>query len=217
MARSFNIHQFGSARETNAFRPFLSYLSECRSVLDLGCGRGVFLELMESAGIKATGIDLDEQNISVCQEAGFRVFQQDALTYLESCAETYDAVFCSHLIEHLPGLEGARLVEQCVRVLNDGGVLILVTPNPANLRVLTEIFWLDLSHVRPYPLTLVRRLCEDYGLRVAAAGARKQEAWYDIYRKCWHAVRNLFLNGRYYGEGDLQVIAHKTRSRGDVV
>lgn len=145
------------------------------TVLDVGCGRGLFLNLLRQAGIHAHGLDTNPEAVSECKKQGFEnVSCEDAVEGLERRLRDglrYDGVFCSHVIEHLPGASGVRLIELCAKVLSPGGRLLVTTPNVANLRVWTHVFWLDPTHVRPYPRQILSALATDAGLRVIRAFA----------------------------------------------
>lgn len=141
-----------------------------RRVLDLGCGRGLFLEALRAAGIEACGIDLSAEAVEECRGKGFTaLYRGDALQVTESLAakgEQYDGIYCSHLIEHLPVSTAIALLRNAQRLLNDGGLLIIVTPNPASYHVIAEGFWLDPTHARPYPRALVERMLNNIGFAV---------------------------------------------------
>ena len=151
---------------TRLQKGYLKYFEENKSkkVLDIGCGRGIFLDLLSEAGMNAYGIDGSEEAIKNCKAKGHNNTEcGDIFPYLEKKAEekeNFDGIFCSHLIEHLPSDLAVELICLCNRLLSPGGRLILVTPNPSNLEVLTEIFWLDPTHVRPYPRNLLTAMLE---------------------------------------------------------
>jgi O-antigen chain-terminating methyltransferase len=142
-------------------------------VLDVGCGRGLFLELLRDAGIAGAGVDASAESVAECHAKGFiDVEQGDALAALARRSELgarYDGVFCSHLIEHLAGPDAVQLIALAAGLLAPRGRLLLVTPNVANLKVWTKAFWLDPSHQRPYPRRLLEAMLEAAGLRVAAS------------------------------------------------
>ncbi len=141
-------------------------------VLDIGCGRGIFLDLLRQRGIEAVGLDSHSPSISGCRKEGFEVIQADALEGLEDLAtqgQQYDGLFCSHVIEHFAPAMAARLFQLCSAVLSPGGLAMFVTPNAANPHVLGEICWLDPTHVRPYPRALLERLGDATGMRTSAS------------------------------------------------
>ncbi len=142
------------------------------SVLDLGCGRGIFLELLQEAGIEGRGVDASPEVVIDCQRRGLSAELGEVLAYLEEQAALgtrYGGVFCSHLVEHLTGPDGARLIAGAASVLAPGGRLVVVTPNVANPSVWSEVFWLDPTHQRPYPRALLEAMMEGAGLQIAAS------------------------------------------------
>ena len=140
-------------------RFYVPYFAGKREVLDIGCGRGEFLELMREAGIPATGIDANPDCAAVCREKGLSAQAADVFHYLENLAESsLDGVFCSHVVEHLEPLRLSRMLQLCGSRLERGGVIAIETPNPECLAIFATYFYLDPTHVRPVP----RQLLEFY-------------------------------------------------------
>ena len=132
--------------------------------VDLGCGRGEWLELLVESGFDATGIDLDEGMLSASRERGLTVVRGDALAHLLSLPDNSQAVVSAfHLVEHLPFDALQTLMSQSLRVLRPGGLLILETPNSENLVVGTSNFYLDPTHQKPIPHQLLGFLAEYHG------------------------------------------------------
>lgn len=152
------------------FLPHLSARGLGLPILDLGCGSGVLLELLRERGRKGMGVDVAAEAVAECQARGLDVVQGDALDFLQDKRGCYSAIFCSHLIEHFPYEEACELLTLIRSALDPGGKLVLLTPNPASLEVISEIFWLDPTHVRPYPLRLLTRMVARAGLQVRSAG-----------------------------------------------
>ena len=124
-------------------------------VLDIGCGRGEWLELLRDEGISAYGVDLNDSLARQCRERGLRVEIGDALSFLRALPEgELGAITGFHIIEHLPMDMLLELYGEAVRVLRPGGVAIFETPNPQNLLVGACNFYADPTHKRPlYPET----------------------------------------------------------------
>lgn len=119
-------------------------------VLDVGCGRGEFLELCREAKLEACGIDSDAGMVTRCRETGLEVEQADALAYLTALADgSLGGVFCSHVIEHLSPEAFIALVQLAFAKLRRGGVLLCETPNPTCLTVFSGAFYVDLTHIKP--------------------------------------------------------------------
>jgi SAM-dependent methyltransferase len=138
--------------------------SPAMPLLDLGCGRGEWVELLSEHGLQARGVDLNEAMFARCRALGLEVVQADALPYLRSLpAECFGAVTAFHLVEHMPFDVVLSLVDESLRVLKPGGLLILETPNPANLQVGTLTFHLDPTHRKPLPSAMLRFFVEGRG------------------------------------------------------
>ena len=145
--------------------PILKEAQIAEDVLDVGCGRGEWLELLESEGIKARGLDRNRIFIDECRRAGLDVVEADALTHLRSLpGESLNAVTSFHLVEHLPFETLIKLLDEMVRTLRRGGLLILETPNPENLLVGGCNFYADPTHRHPIPSQTLQFLLESRGL-----------------------------------------------------
>ncbi|MDD5462383.1 MAG: methyltransferase domain-containing protein [Methylococcales bacterium] len=151
----------------SVYLPFvepLKKLYDAPEVLDLGCGRGEWLELMQHNGFKVKGVDLDEGMLLACQELNLDVSHADALDYLRGlAADSLSVVSAFHVVEHIPFEALRQLVNEAYRVLKPGGLLILETPNSENLVVGTSSFYLDPTHQRPIPAQLLLFVVEYAG------------------------------------------------------
>lgn len=150
-----------------AYIPFIKPLTEIYAecpALDLGCGRGEWLELLAENGFQPKGVDLDEGMLEACHVLNLSAEQGEALATLEGLAdESLTVVSGFHIAEHIPFSSLQQLVAQILRVLKPAGLLILETPNPENLIVGTNNFYLDPTHERPIPSLLLRFLTEHAG------------------------------------------------------
>ncbi|MBU0960193.1 MAG: class I SAM-dependent methyltransferase [Proteobacteria bacterium] len=126
-----------------------------REILDIGCGRGEWLEILKDEGLAARGLDLNHVLVQECREKGFEVVEKDALSHLRSLPDnSLGAITAFHVIEHLGFDDRIALFDESVRVLKPGGVAFFETPNPRNLLVGGCNFWADPTHLRPlYPET----------------------------------------------------------------
>ncbi|MEZ0329576.1 MAG: methyltransferase domain-containing protein [Dissulfuribacterales bacterium] len=149
------------------YLPFLLPLKavyDASMSLDLGCGRGEWLELMQENGFQPFGVDMDDGMLSECRERKLPVATRDAVSYLKNATvDSYVVVTAFHLVEHLPVQKVHDIISGALRVLKPGGILILETPNPENIRVATTNFYLDPTHVRPIPPLLLEFLAEYHG------------------------------------------------------
>ena len=149
------------------YLPFITPLAALHpehTALDLGCGRGEWLELLQEQHIKATGVDLDDGMLAACRERGLVVQNANAITHLQALpGQSLLAVTGFHLAEHLPFEVLQELLAQARRVLLPDGLLILETPNPENLVVGTAHFYIDPTHQRPLPHQLLSFLIAQQG------------------------------------------------------
>lgn len=164
--------EFRGPKETIRARlmPYVSSLqamgkgSEDQPILDLGAGRGEWLNLLRDAGLVASGVDTNRAFVAECVASGLNVVLGDAIAHLESLPESsLGAITTMHLVEHLPFEAVVALADACLRALKPGGVLIVETPNPENLRVATHNFYLDPTHRNPLPPIMMQWLFGDRG------------------------------------------------------
>ncbi len=130
-------------------------------ILELGCGRGELLRLLQQAGVEAWGVDSDRSMVAACQRYAVVAVEGDALQVLrEQPAGSLGAVVAVHVLEHLPAAVWMSIVEASARALRPGGVLLVECPNPESLRVGAGLFWIDPTHkmpVHPDALAFVAR------------------------------------------------------------
>ena len=144
--------------------------------IDLGCGRGEWLELLREHGVQAHGVDLDAGMLDACEELGLSVERGDAIEALKRLPDASRIVVSGfHIAEHLPFAVLQELVQESFRILVPGGLLILETPNAENIVVGASMFYQDPSHIHPLPSVLLQFLPEYYGF-VKSKILRLQEA-----------------------------------------
>jgi len=159
--------QHRGSRETIKSRltVYLPFIKQIKSIdpnataLDLGCGRGEWLELLQENQFTASGIDLDDGMLSACRSRGLNVQTGDAIAHLKSLpTDSLSIVSGFHIAEHLSLDDLQTLIKEALRVLKPAGLLILEAPNPENLVVGTSSFYLDPTHQRPLPSALLNFL-----------------------------------------------------------
>jgi SAM-dependent methyltransferase len=165
-------NSFRGAREEikQKLQPYISVLSSCAGpansapVVDLGCGRGEWLELLGDLKIPALGVDVNKAAVDYCVQQGLRAEQRDGLDFLQGMRpESLAAVTAFHLIEHLTFPLLLKLFQECLRTLKSGGVVIFETPNPENLIVGTCNFHFDPTHQFPLPPPLMEFTAKHVG------------------------------------------------------
>ena len=155
------------------YLPYLNYIQTQAKqvhmkVVDVGCGRGEWLELLDEAGIPAMGVDLNAAMVDSCISSGLYAKCADAIQILEELpAGSVAAVTAFHLIEHLPFERMIALFDAAKAALCDGGVIIFETPNPENLKVGACNFYLDPTHLSPVVPQVAEFIAKQRGFKSA--------------------------------------------------
>jgi len=144
---------------------YVPYFNGCKEVLDIGCGRGEFLELMREAGVQARGIDLSRESVDLCRSKRLQAEVADLFPYLDGLADaSLDGIFSAQVIEHLPPARLPEMIRLAAQKLRRGGVIAIETPNPECLAIFATHFYLDPTHSRPVPHALLAFYLEEYGI-----------------------------------------------------
>jgi SAM-dependent methyltransferase len=155
------------AGRLRAYLPFLEPLAALyvpARALDIGCGRGEWLEVAASAGFEASGVDIDDGMLAACRERGLSVRTADGLQTLRAMLDSSVAMVSAfHVVEHIAFDDVRALTAEALRVLQPGGLLIMETPNPENIGVGANSFYRDPSHLRPLPPELLSFVAEHAG------------------------------------------------------
>ncbi|HEX2575772.1 MAG TPA: class I SAM-dependent methyltransferase, partial [Aquihabitans sp.] len=131
-------------------------------VADLGCGRGELVRLLDGAGIAAVGVDSNHGQVADGED---RLFAEDDLfRWLDAQDDgSQRAVLAMHVVEHLPLDLQVRLVFEARRVLAEGGLLVLETPNALSIGTAATNFWVDPTHERPVHPAFLEFLADEAG------------------------------------------------------
>jgi len=150
--------QFRGSQDTirKRLESYLPYFQAATDVLDVGCGRGEFLDLLNARGIAARGLDLNHEMVEVCRARGLNVAEADVVSYLEGLPDgSLGGLFAAQVVEHLQPGYLLRFLELAHHKLRPGAPIILETLNPACWVAFFDSFIRDITHVWPlHPETL---------------------------------------------------------------
>jgi len=200
--------RFRGSREEikERFRIYLPYVEPLRDslVIDLGSGRGEWLELLKEAGIGARGVETNLVSIEQCRARGLEVVEDDMLAHLRALdSGSAGAVTGFHIIEHVSIDALVTLLDEVKRVLRPGGVAIFETPNPENVLVGSNYFYLDPTHKHPLPSQLMQFLFDDRGFdRVEVLNLHP----YDSGRVAGEGELAERFNGYFFGPMDYAIL-----------
>ena len=176
-------------------------------ILDVGCGRGEWLELLKESGYISRGLDINRVMVEQCQARGLEAIEADIINYLQSLPEnSLGAITGFHIIEHLPFKTLMRLFSETVRVLKPQGLVIFETPNPDNVLVGSNTFYLDPTHINPLPSATVKFMAEMFGLyntQVITLHPYPENAKVD-----GQGIAERF-NDHFYGPQDYAIVGYK--------
>lgn len=144
-------------------KPYVKYFKKSKNVLDIGCGRGEFLELLDAKGVKAVGIDIDSGMIMECKRKRLNVFKIDLFDHLLKTSQSYyDGIIAIQVVEHLNSIRVQNFVKLCFDKIKKGGYVIFETVNPLCPQALSY-FWADLTHEKPLVPHVLRHIFQQYG------------------------------------------------------
>lgn len=198
---------------------YVPYFEGKNTVLDLGCGRGEFLELLQEKNIPAIGVDTYEVFVEQCRNKNLTVIHADAIAYLEQQKDnSLGGIFTAQLVEHLSISNVVSLCNLAYQKLENDGYIIIETPNPSCMSTYLNSFYLDPTHTKPlHPKTLEFFLCEAGFKNIEIVYTEQSKIAYRLPLLNGAEIINLeefndginFLSDIVFGSQDYAIIAKK--------
>lgn len=161
--------RFAADEETikSIYMQYIKFFKSCNNVIDIGCGKGVFLKLLKENGINCCGIESDQKLVDNCKAIGLKVIKANAYNYIDKIDENkVDGIFMGHVIEHFTIGDRISFIKKCFNKLKYNGILIIETPNITSSYVMSNVYYLDPTHQRPLHPEALKFICEEVGFKV---------------------------------------------------
>ncbi|MEH2249101.1 class I SAM-dependent methyltransferase [Nostoc sp.] len=176
-------------------------------ILDVGCGRGEWLELLEESGYTSRGLDINKVMVEQSRSRGFEVIEADVMVYLQSLPDrSLGMVTGFHIIEHLTFPTLMKFFTEVVRILKPGGLAIFETPNPENVLASSCNFYFDPTHQHPLPSSMIKFILEMQGLQQVKV--INLHPYPEAYKVIGSEIAERF-NDYFYGPQDYAVVGYK--------
>ena len=203
-----------TSSKLHAYLPYIQQVVDqfgpLTSAVDIGCGRGEWLDLLRQFNIAAHGVDLNQVMIDHCLVEGHQVEQGDALAWMQQQQpQSQHLVSSFHVVEHIPFNEFYLWFEQFSRFLAPGGMLIIETPNPENVLVGSHTFYHDPTHLNPITPTLLEFTAKFFGLQVLAI--ERLNPYPESAKVKGYDELTERVNGHFCGPQDFGLIAIKPK------
>jgi len=117
---------------------YKSFFKKTGKLLDIGCGRGYYIDAFNKLGFETGGCDVEVVREDVIQVN----LEKSKLPYEDN---TFDFVFSKSVIEHIKNTD--NYLSEIKRVLKPDGMLFLMTPN---WKTAYKIFYDSFTHYRPF-------------------------------------------------------------------
>lgn len=158
---------------TQKQKQYLRFFHECKNVMDIGCGRGEFIELLHQNGSGSFGIEIDPEMVKECRAKNLNVVDVDVVSYLKiqlerKTPDSIDGIFSAQVVEHLHMDYIIEMLRLCYQILESNRFIVLETINVRSLSTFTSSIYLDPTHVKPIHPETLQFILESIGFRDVA-------------------------------------------------
>lgn len=170
-------HQFEGSQNIREqlYSPFLRCFTHGDFVIDLGAGDGTWLRLLLDYGVNGVGVDLDLAKVNEMKTVGLSAVHANVIDYANSLSFQLDGLTMFHIIEHMNPVDAIQIIREVSKKFTYRGRIIIVTPNFKNANVAQNNFWLDITHLRPYPIELLNAILSTLGFRTIIFGTMNND------------------------------------------
>ena len=150
-------------------------------VLDIGCGLGFGCEYLPSSRYQYVGIDYSPETVTLARQRYPQAsFESMSVPPLQFPAGSFQNILCLELIEHLPMEQAPILLGECRRILKEGGILFLTTPNSKNRGKS-----MPAGHVYEYNIPEIRNMFLQSGFSILHQGGLFLSFYKNRYKENW--------------------------------
>lgn len=145
-----------------------------KKILEVGCGKGEYMDFMEAAGGNVTGIEHLQESVAYGQSKGHRIYRQfieDHNTVIEG--GPYDAFYIMNFLEHIP--DPGEFIQGIAANLTDNGVGIVEVPNIDMILAQSLYSEFIQDHLSYFTSSSLRNILELNGFEVLEC----KSIWYD--------------------------------------
>ncbi|BCD60702.1 MULTISPECIES: methyltransferase domain-containing protein [unclassified Nitratiruptor] len=153
---------YNSEAVKNLQKNYLPYIKSGK-IVDIGCGRGEFLEILKNNNYQAIGVEINDELVKLLKKKGFHIFKQDANTFLKE-HQGFDTIVALEVIEHFETDYLKEFLHLSFQTLNKKGIVILETVNPLANTGLGN-FYMDITHKKPLPAKMMAFWMEYVGFK----------------------------------------------------
>jgi PEP-CTERM/exosortase A-associated glycosyltransferase len=117
-------------REWTYYAAYLKrFTKNPKKIFEMGSGTGLFLEACRMNDIEAIGCELEDEGVAAAKSRGLQVYKHDLADPLTFAAsDSFDAVFCNQVIEHVDSRTQENIIKEAYRILKPGGEFLVQSP-----------------------------------------------------------------------------------------